>query len=303
MPSNILDDPLFQNLPGTPRKLSYSKQSAPYFLPYIVGTDKEIGCEHKHQIQDFSLGIIEPLETCMISLSPGVGLSNMNRTYTLGYGHLILLRQPANITLTTRRQSESWNSVYLNFRDEFPCTCMSWLRQRLGTVTDLSTQPELAEFLQFTFSLVKTMNQQVVPGKEQASLLTYHWFLKLMQLCRLPMEQTTFSGLEETLPSQVLSTQCRTLKEFAHQTQYSPSYLSKKLTEIWTNSPGKVLRESRLQTAAELVRTTEHDINEIASRIGYQSTSSFIRAFKARFGVSPGQMRHRRELGKFPKPK
>lgn len=237
----------------------------------------------------------------MISLSPGVVLANMNRNYTLGYGHLLLLRQPANITLTTRRHVEPWNSVYLNFRDEFPCTCLSWLRQRLGTVTDLSGHSELAEFLQFTFSLVGILNQQVVPGKEQASLRTYQWFLKLMQLCRLPMEQTTPSRLEEMLPSQVLSTQCRTLKEFAHQTQYSPSYLSKKLTEIWSNSPGKVLRESRLQTAAELVRTTDHDINEIATRVGYQSTSSFIRAFKTRFGVSPGKMRHQHELGKFPK--
>jgi len=297
MTPRIADHSLFRQLPGSPRKLSYSKQSAPYFLPYIVGADKEVVCEHKHIIQDFSLGIIEPLETCMISLSPGVVLTTMNRSFPLEFGHLILVRQPAQITLSTQRHSQPWSSVYLNFRDEFSCGCMNWLRQRLGTVTDLRGDPGFQAFLDFTFRLVRTFNQHVLPGKEQASLLCYQWFMKLMQLCRLSMEQVAPMKLEETLPGQVLSTQCRTLKEFAHQTQYSPSYLSKKLSEIWNIPPGKVLRESRLQTAAELVRNSDLGINEIASRIGYQSTSSFIRAFKTRFGVSPGKLRHQYALG------
>ncbi len=303
MPETPTLDPVFQNLPETPRKLRFSKSTSPFFMPYIAGADKHIECTHKHHIQDFSLGILEPLETCMISLSPGVVITTMNQEIPLGYGQLILLRQPANITLTTQRQSETWSSVYLNFRDEFPCNAMAWLRQRLGTVTDLSDHPDLPDFLRFTFQLLADVHQPDPLDQERLSLQTYQWFLKLMQLCHLPLQQAAYTGLEELHPSQVLSTRCRTLKEFANQTQYTPSYLSKKLGEIWNESPGKILRETRLQTAADLLRTTELEVQAIAEQIGYRSTSSFIRAFKSRYGLSPGQLRHQQAIGIHTDPK
>jgi AraC-like DNA-binding protein len=298
MPPNYTRYASFRLLKAKPEKLPFPKQAGPYFLPFIVGADKEIPCDHKHQIQDFSLGIIEPQETCMISLAPGVVLTNLNREIPLEAGNLILVRQPANVTLTTQRHSGSWSSVYLNFRDEYPCTALSWLRQRLGTVTDLSGLPGFAAFLRSTFELLQKMQQEPLPPKEELSLKTYNWFLQLAGLCQPLLEQDTSASFEEIVPGQLLSSNCRTLKEFAHQTQYSPSYLSKKLSELWNNPPGKVLKEARLQMARDLVQETDLEIHHIANRIGYDSSSSFIRAFRQRFGLSPGKLRHQAALQK-----
>ncbi len=298
MASKVTTSASFKALKESPQKLSFPKQRGPYFLPFIVGADKNIPCDHKHHIQDFSLGIIEPLETCMISLSPGVVLTNVNRDFPLDTGHLILLRQPSNITLTTQRHVGNWNSVYLNFRDEYPCTALAWLRQKLGPLTDISGCPGFKAFLRSTFLLLRKIQTETPPIKEELSLKTYQWFLQLVELCHPLLEQDVPSNFEDLVPMQVLSSNCRTLKEFAHQTQYSPSYLSKKLSEIWDNSPGKVLKESRLQMARDLVRDTDLEINHIASRIGYDSSSSFIRAFRQRFGLSPGKMRHQSALPK-----
>ena len=47
----------------------------------------------------------------------------------------------------------------------------------------------------------------------------------------------------------------------------------------------------RLEKAKELLVSTNMDIADIVSRIGYVDVSSFIRKFKARFGVTPGKFR------------
>lgn len=45
--------------------------------------------------------------------------------------------------------------------------------------------------------------------------------------------------------------------------------------------------EQRLQKAAQLLRTSELSIKEITDAVGYEHHSSFTRAFKHRFGLSP----------------
>ena len=47
----------------------------------------------------------------------------------------------------------------------------------------------------------------------------------------------------------------------------------------------------RLREAPHLLRTTEMEIKEIAYLLGYHHGSSFTRAFKAQFGVTPNQYR------------
>lgn len=51
------------------------------------------------------------------------------------------------------------------------------------------------------------------------------------------------------------------------------------------------LREQRLMKAAQLLRTTELSVNEVASRVGYASHAGFTAAFRQRFDISPREYR------------
>ena len=79
----------------------------------------------------------------------------------------------------------------------------------------------------------------------------------------------------------------RTLPELADGCQISTSRLSHLFKrEIGTNV--KIYRlECRLEVAAMLLLSTGTPIKEIAYSAGYHHTSSFVRAFKTRFGFSP----------------
>lgn len=56
---------------------------------------------------------------------------------------------------------------------------------------------------------------------------------------------------------------------------------------------GQLLVEQKLQRAAHLLNNGNLRIKEIASAIGYEHTSSFIRAFERRFSEAPQTYRRR----------
>ncbi|RDI49391.1 AraC family transcriptional regulator [Nocardia mexicana] len=63
-------------------------------------------------------------------------------------------------------------------------------------------------------------------------------------------------------------------------------------------TPSEVIREERLRLARDRLRSAAYrrrSISDIASDSGFDSVSSFTKAFRRRFGCTPGQLRERPE--------
>jgi transcriptional regulator GlxA family with amidase domain len=56
-------------------------------------------------------------------------------------------------------------------------------------------------------------------------------------------------------------------------------------------APLEFLTELRLELASRKLRTTSLALADVAAEVGYQSESSFSRAFRRRFGRPPGALR------------
>jgi AraC-like DNA-binding protein len=82
-----------------------------------------------------------------------------------------------------------------------------------------------------------------------------------------------------------------TVERLAQQLAVSRSVFADRFTQSVGQPPMKYLAQWRLQLAADLVRTTELGIAEIAGRVGYDSEAAFSRAFKRQFGASPASWR------------
>jgi AraC-like DNA-binding protein len=82
-----------------------------------------------------------------------------------------------------------------------------------------------------------------------------------------------------------------TVERLAQQLAVSRSVFADRFTQAVGQPPMKYLAQWRLQLAADLVRTTELGIAEIAGRVGYDSEAAFSRAFKRQFGASPATWR------------
>ena len=83
------------------------------------------------------------------------------------------------------------------------------------------------------------------------------------------------------------------INSLANELNLSKSHLQHLFKRQTGLGLGHLLVEQRLQKAAQLLRSGNMRVKEIACAAGYEHTSSFIRAFERRFNETPQAYRHR----------
>jgi AraC family transcriptional activator of mtrCDE len=81
------------------------------------------------------------------------------------------------------------------------------------------------------------------------------------------------------------------LSELAARANASRASFARMFQRVAKRAPLEFLTELRLELASRKLRTTNLTLAEVAAEAGYQSESSFSRAFKRRFGRPPGALR------------
>jgi AraC-like DNA-binding protein len=85
------------------------------------------------------------------------------------------------------------------------------------------------------------------------------------------------------------------IRDLAAEFRLSPAYLQRLFKNETGICMGEWLSEQRLQRAAYLLSNSYLSIKEITHAIGYEHTSSFIRAFERRFLQAPARYRKQNE--------
>src|SRR5580692_482743 len=81
------------------------------------------------------------------------------------------------------------------------------------------------------------------------------------------------------------------IRDLAAEFRLSPTYLQRLFKNETGICMGEWLSEQRLQRAAYLLSNSYLSIKEITHAVGYEHTSSFIRAFERRFERAPARYR------------
>lgn len=81
------------------------------------------------------------------------------------------------------------------------------------------------------------------------------------------------------------------VEELAELCHMSYSYFAKTFREVYGQSCKKYIEFVRLCKAEDLLLFTNQDMNYISQETGFSDCSHFIKAFKARYGVTPKQYR------------
>jgi len=72
---------------------------------------------------------------------------------------------------------------------------------------------------------------------------------------------------------------------------FSHGHLCRIMKKTFGISPSQYITDLRLQYAANLLSTTDHDILSISVQLGFSSLSHFITIFKKKYGVPPSKYR------------
>jgi AraC-like DNA-binding protein len=119
--------------------------------------------------------------------------------------------------------------------------------------------------------------------------------LSLIELERISQHKTYYKKTHVQKVHQIKDYLCETidrkttLKQLAGQFDIPLSILTSCFRSMFGQSIYAFLKHYRLQKAAQLLRTTELSITQIALEVGYQNPSKFISAFKQEFSVTPLQ--------------
>lgn len=82
-----------------------------------------------------------------------------------------------------------------------------------------------------------------------------------------------------------------TVRDFAALSGRSPGRFNRDFKRQFGVTPSRWLMEVRLEKARELLRETQLSVTEVALEIGYENSSHFIKAFKAKYGQTPKKLR------------
>lgn len=79
------------------------------------------------------------------------------------------------------------------------------------------------------------------------------------------------------------------LEELSRLSGRSLSAFKRDFQEKFDNSPAHWIKNKRLEYAGLQLENTDKNVSEISMEIGYESVSHFIKAFKEKFGKTPGR--------------
>lgn len=132
----------------------------------------------------------------------------------------------------------------------------------------------------------------------------YHKYNDLLCGATLLLLQNLFVQFVEGIPKQTHGWQSRlanlmSRKEFltynvddlCRELDYSRMQLSRLFTQQFGVTPHKYLVNYKLQYAANILRSTDMKVIEVAQLVGYTKLSQFNVNFKQRYGVTPGNYR------------
>jgi AraC family transcriptional activator of mtrCDE len=84
-----------------------------------------------------------------------------------------------------------------------------------------------------------------------------------------------------------------TVERLARTVGLSRSRFMARFTEATGHSPTRILRGLRMREAAQQLRTTNRSVEGVVRAVGYESRSSFVRAFRQAYGREPSDYRYR----------
>jgi len=102
------------------------------------------------------------------------------------------------------------------------------------------------------------------------------------------MENQFLEKLKDII-NQNLSNEQFGVSELAREIGMSRSNLLRKVKKIAGLSVSQFIREQRLKYALELLKENEFTVSEISYKVGFSSTSYFIKCFREKYEFSPGE--------------
>lgn len=215
---------------------------------------------------------------------------NKNRFLLMKTGHCLMTEKLA-------REAHYYRSMLLFFSNE---DVLSFIRKHQLNISKktsgISTYSFtydnfIQQFVQSLLAISKlspTFQQKILPSKFEEIML---YLAEREGVGFLFSLTTQTSNQTQNFIQTVESNQLNklTIKELAFLANMSISTFKREFKKHFNSPPSKWFQDKRLEHAAFLLQSPDKRPSDIFEEIGYESLSTFIQAFKLKFGITPKQ--------------
>lgn len=227
---------------------------------------------------------MEPLACWEYVLSGSIQYKLGSERYRVEAGEALVTRRPDPGWMLRPVKDTPVQTIWLIFTGESALRMFDFLHLKYGQIQKFSPQSPVVRLARRLLRLVDAKPHR---SAHFWSGQTFHWLNAWWESAIAEQPQQKGMHLNAIHPSRLISYAPKTVKNFASEVGYSRAYLTRKLTQQWLRSPGRVLREVRMQDAARLLRTTRLSVREVGEKVGYATTAGFCRAFQQHYQQSP----------------
>jgi len=224
-------------------------------------------------------------------LSGTVSYKDEDRQILLNKNHAFSCQGPLLGRFYPVGSCKSWNAICFSSLNEFTRVRLEYVANAFGSVQFV---PAGSRCIALSRELAYAPLRM---DFWKRSSLAFEWFHAWWRQAEKNVQKVGQSlGISQD--KKLWVRQFGSLKELSNQLAYSPGYLSQMLKKKWGVTPAKALRKARLELAAARLVKNSETVSLIAHDLGYLSESSFIRAFRLHFGLTPMQYRAKKRDGK-----
>ncbi len=163
---------------------------------------------------------------------------------------------------------------------------LEWLRQRKGAVLNLDPDSRPRQLYDAIFSCAESSERD----RFFETSLIYQFFISLLVKPQDPRNE----GDRLSMVNDIIENRFRepiNVNLIADEVGWSREHLSREFRDAYGYTISERLRDRRLEEARYLLQVFHYDVTEIARRCGYLEQSTFVRAFRRKFGISPNSLR------------
>lgn len=151
--------------------------------------------------------------------------------------------------------------------------------------------------LEHIFSELYSVPEHMKKGYFKVKVLELLLFLSGLEPDFVQAEKHAFSRTQVELAKKVCGfldqnmDKRLTIEQLAAEFYVSPAQLKKCFYSVYDESVYAYIRTYKMRSAANLLRTTDRSVAEIAGAFGYDNSSKFAKAFRDVVGLSPAEYR------------
>ncbi|WP_235851989.1 AraC family transcriptional regulator [Niallia nealsonii] len=218
------------------------------------------------------------------------------KDYRLEAGQAFVVEIPSNHRYYLPKDSKRWEFVFITLVGKEAANCWNIIQENYGPVLKI---PADSKLIQLLLKIYQHTYEQKISDSYHASAKAYEFIMECYRFIKnmeKPKKDFSLNMTKAIIYIQTHYHEPITLDEIAVISGYSKYYFIKQFQHQLNMTPVQYLTKIRIQKAAELLRTTDSSIIEIADAVGYANANYFNKVFRKVVGVSAGTFRDSKDV-------